>query len=40
MIGKSMSMNLQKLSKRSETFYQVWAFTNRLYIEIQKWIID
>ena len=38
-MGKSMSFTMQKLSKRSETF-QVWAITNRLYIEIQGLIID
>ena len=40
MIGKSMSLTVQKLSKRSETFFQVWAITNRLYIEMQGLIID
>ena len=39
MIGKSMSLTMQKLSKRSET-YQVWAITNWLYIEMQGLIID
>ena len=36
MMGKSM----QELSKRSETLCQVWAITNRLYIEMQGQIID
>ena len=40
MIGKLMSVTMQKLSKRSETFYQVWAITNQLYIEMQGQIID
>ena len=40
MMGKSMSLTMQKLSKYSETFFQVWAITNRLYIEIQGPIID
>ena len=40
MMGKSMSLTLQKLSKHSETFFQVCAITNPLYIEIQEPIID
>ena len=40
MIGKSMSLTMQELSKRSETLCQVWAITNRLYIEMQGPIID
>ena len=34
MMGKSMSLTMQELSKCSETVCQVWAITNRLYIEI------
>ena len=40
MMGKSMSSTMQQLSKRSETLCQVWAITNRLYIELQGPIID
>ena len=40
MMGKSMSLTMQELSKRSETLCQVWAITNRLYIEMQGPIID
>ena len=40
MIEKLMSLTMQKLSKSSETFYQVWAITNWLYIEMQGPIID
>ena len=40
MMGKSMSLTVQELSKRSETLCQVWAITNRLYIEMQGPIID
>ena len=40
MIGKSMSLTMQELSKRSETLCQVWVITNRLYIEMQGLIID
>ena len=40
MMGKSMSLAMQELSKRSETLCQVWAITNRLYIEMQGPIID
>ena len=31
MIGLSMALTVQKLSKRSKTFYQVWVITNRLF---------
>ena len=34
MMGKSMSLTMQELSKRSETLCKVWAITSRLYIEI------
>ena len=40
MMGKSMSLAMQELSKRSETLCQVLAITNRLYIEMQGPIID
>ena len=40
MMGKSMSLTMQELSKRSEILCQVWAITNRLYIEMQGPIID
>ena len=40
MTGKSMSLTMQELSKRSETLCQVWAITNQLYIEMQEPIID
>ena len=40
MMGKSMLLTMQELSKRSETLCQVWAITNRLYIEMQGPIID
>ena len=40
MMEKSMSLTMQELSKRSETLCQVWAITNRLYIEMQGPIID
>ena len=40
MMGKSMSLTMQELSKRSETLCQVWVITNRLYIEMQGPIID
>ena len=40
MMGKLMSLTMQELSKRSETLCQVWAITNRLYIEMQGLIID
>ena len=40
MMGKSMSFTMQELSKRSEILCQVWAITNRLYIEMQGLIID
>ena len=40
MMGKSMSLTMQELPKRSETLCQVWAITNLLYIEMQGPIID
>ena len=40
MMGKSMSLTMQELSKCSETLDQIWAITNRLYIEMQGPIID
>ena len=40
MMGKSMSLTMQELSKLSETLCQAWAITNRLYIEMQGPIID
>ena len=40
MIGKSMSSTMQELSKQFETLFQVWAITNRLYIEMQGPIMD
>ena len=40
MMGKSMSLTMQELSKRSETLCQVWAITNRIYIEMQGPIIN
>ena len=40
MMGKSMSLTMQELSKCSETLCQGWAITNRLYIEMQGPIID
>ena len=40
MMGKSMSLTMQELSKCSETLCQVWAISNRLYIEMQGPIID
>ena len=40
MMGKSMLLTMQELLKHSETFCQVWAITNRLYIEMQGPIID
>ena len=40
MMGKSMSLTMQELSKHSLTLCQVWAITNRLYIEMQGPIID
>ena len=40
MMGKSMSLTMQELSKHSETLCQVWVITNRLYIEMQGPIID
>ena len=40
MMGKSMSLTMQELSKRSETLCQVWVITIRLYIEMQGPIID
>ena len=40
MMGKSMSLTMQELSKRFETLCQVWAITNPLYIEMQGPIID
>ena len=39
MMGKSMPLTMQELSKGSETLCQVWAITNRLYIEMQGPII-
>ena len=33
-------LNEQEMSKRSETLCQIWAITNRLYIEMQGLIID
>ena len=39
-MGQSMLLTMQKLSKPSETFFQVLAITNRLYIEIQGPIIN
>ena len=35
-----MSLTMQKLWKPFETFYQVLAITNRLYIDMQGPIID
>ena len=40
MMGKSMLLIMQELSKRSKTLCQVWAITNQLYIEMQGPIID
>ena len=40
MMGKSMSFTMQELSKHIETLCQVWAISNRLYIEMQGPIID
>ena len=40
MMGKSMSLTMQELSKRSETLCQVWAITNRLYFEMHGPFID
>ena len=39
-MGKSMSLTMQELSKRSETLSQLWAITYLLYIEMQGPIID